>query len=93
METSIDSNSNPEARITEQLAITNVASTLNTTKDPEPMLKGPPVPAKDLFTQPTTRIWWGETTWKGVPKVPSKDKASGSTSIPKGKSPEKKESP
>ena len=58
METSIDSNSNPEARITEQLAITNVTSTSNTAKDPEPMLKGPPVPAKDLFTEPTTHIWW-----------------------------------
>ena len=52
METSIGSNSNPEARITEQLAITNVMSTSNTAKDLEPMPKGPPVPAKDLFTEP-----------------------------------------
>ena len=78
METSIDSNSNPEARTTEQLTITNVVSTSNTTKDPEPTPKGPPVLAKDLFTKLATRIWWGETTWKGFPRVPSKDHTPGS---------------
>ena len=74
METSIDLNSNPEAWINEQPVIANITSTSHNVKDPESAPKGPPILAKDLFTEPATCIWWGDTEWKDSQRCHQKTK-------------------